>query len=73
LASFSRRAFKDLSDDEINTLFEYINNVSKREVDARKFSITGALSGLVEDGLKDLGGSLTEGAVNGIKKLLGSG
>ncbi|KAJ7756142.1 hypothetical protein B0H14DRAFT_413114 [Mycena olivaceomarginata] len=54
LASFSRRAFKDLSDDETNTLFEYINNVSKREVDARKFSITGGLSGLVEDDLKDL-------------------
>jgi hypothetical protein len=64
LVSFSRRAFKDLSDNEVNALFEYINGVNKRELDAR-FSI--------KDALKDVAGSsLTSAALEGVEKLFGA-
>ncbi|KAJ7698517.1 hypothetical protein B0H14DRAFT_3137203 [Mycena olivaceomarginata] len=62
--SFSRRAFKDLSDDEVNTLFEYINGVNKREVDARCSN---------KDAIKDVAGSsLTSAALQGVEKIFGT-
>ncbi|KAJ7364322.1 hypothetical protein DFH08DRAFT_949925 [Mycena albidolilacea] len=62
---FSRRALTDLSDDEVNKLFEYINSVNKLEVDAR-FSL--------KDSIGDLAGSgITGAALKGIEKLLSSG
>ncbi|KAF7336803.1 hypothetical protein MVEN_02116100 [Mycena venus] len=66
---FNRRAFTDLSDDEVNTLLEYINNnVDKRELNARLALPKGALSGIIK---KLAGSALTSGAVAGLEKLLG--
>jgi hypothetical protein len=64
LVSFSRRAFKDLYDNDVNTLYKCINGVNKRKLDAR-FSI--------KDILKDVAGSsLTSAALEGIENLFGA-
>ncbi|KAJ7779928.1 hypothetical protein B0H16DRAFT_1500248 [Mycena metata] len=65
---FSRRSFSDLTDDQVNTFFEWVNQQStkggKRKVLARS---------LLTTALKDAAEALTPAALSGLEKLFGSG